>query len=208
MEGNRGGPLVVSCLPAQGPAEGIPMTSTAILTDDTATIVAEEENPFRWGVVIAGAFAATATTFFLLTLGAAIGLALMPAAHATDRLLQSGRDLFPGLPGLWLRCGRLSGGTADRAGRGEHRRRGIPRRRAWLCDVGAGRGGRCAVDCRRVGRDGIIDGERHRPAFRRSGRRHFLLGGHDVRSRSQYAADDGRQRRSAPHPRHERAGAG
>ncbi|HEY5083571.1 MAG TPA: hypothetical protein VII48_03545, partial [Rhizomicrobium sp.] len=58
------------------------MTSTAILTDDTATIVAEEENPFRWGVVIAGAFAATATTFFLLTLGAAIGLALEPAAHA------------------------------------------------------------------------------------------------------------------------------
>jgi hypothetical protein len=58
------------------------MTSTAILTDDTATIVAEEENPFRWGVVIAGAFAATATTFFLLTLGAAIGLALVPAAHA------------------------------------------------------------------------------------------------------------------------------
>ena len=58
------------------------MTSTAILTDDTATIVAEEENPFRWGVVIAGAFAATATTFFLLTLGAAIGLALTPMAHA------------------------------------------------------------------------------------------------------------------------------
>jgi hypothetical protein len=57
------------------------MTSTAILTDDTATIVAEEENPFRWGIVIAGAFAATATTFFLLTLGAAIGLALEPAAH-------------------------------------------------------------------------------------------------------------------------------
>ena len=58
------------------------MTSTAILTDDTATIVAEEENSFRWGIVIAGAFAATATTLFLLTLGAAIGLALVPAAHA------------------------------------------------------------------------------------------------------------------------------
>jgi hypothetical protein len=58
------------------------MTSTAVLTDDSTTIVAQEESPFRWGVVIAGAFAATATTFFLLTLGAAIGLALVPAAHA------------------------------------------------------------------------------------------------------------------------------
>ena len=58
------------------------MISTAIVTDDTTAIVAEEENEFRWGTVIAGAFAATATTFFLLTLGAAIGLALVPAAHA------------------------------------------------------------------------------------------------------------------------------
>ena len=58
------------------------MTSTAILTDDTTTIVAEEEHPFRWGVVIAGAFAATATTFFLLTLGAGLGLALVPMPHA------------------------------------------------------------------------------------------------------------------------------
>jgi hypothetical protein len=58
------------------------MTSTAVLTDDTATIVAEEEHHFRWGVVIAGAVAATATSFFLLTLGAGIGLALVPAEHA------------------------------------------------------------------------------------------------------------------------------
>ena len=46
------------------------MTSTAVLTDDTATIVAEDENQFRWGIVIAGAIAAIATSFFLLTLGA------------------------------------------------------------------------------------------------------------------------------------------
>jgi hypothetical protein len=59
------------------------MTSTAILTDDTTAIVAEEEPKFRWGVVIAGAFAATATTFFLLTLGAGVGLALVPVAHST-----------------------------------------------------------------------------------------------------------------------------
>ena len=59
------------------------MTSTAILTDDTTAIVAEEEPKFRWGVVIAGAFAATATTFFLLTLGAGVGLALVPIAHSS-----------------------------------------------------------------------------------------------------------------------------
>lgn len=70
------------------------MTSTAILTDDTATIVAEEENPFRWGVVIAGAFAATATTFFLLTLGAAIGLALTPMAHARTTFFTLGAIYF------------------------------------------------------------------------------------------------------------------
>ena len=79
MEGNRAGLWLFPACPHRGEKN---MTSTAILTDDTATIVAEEENPFRWGVVIAGAFAATATTFFLLTLGAAIGLALVPAAHA------------------------------------------------------------------------------------------------------------------------------
>lgn len=58
------------------------MASTAVVTGDTATIVAEEERKFRWGVAIAGAFAATATSLFLLTLGAGIGLALVPAAHA------------------------------------------------------------------------------------------------------------------------------
>ena len=70
------------------------MTSTAILTDDTTTIVAEEPSPFRWGVVIAGAFAATATTLFLLTLGAAIGLALVPAAHAKTTFFTLGAIYF------------------------------------------------------------------------------------------------------------------
>ena len=46
------------------------MTSPAILTDDSATIVAEEEDKVRWGIAIAGAIAAIATTLFLLTLGA------------------------------------------------------------------------------------------------------------------------------------------
>jgi len=59
------------------------MTSTAVLTEDSATIVAEDANRFRWGVAIAGAIAATATTLFLLTLGAGVGLALVKAPHAT-----------------------------------------------------------------------------------------------------------------------------
>ena len=41
------------------------MTSTAILTEDATTIVAEEGSRFSWGVAIAGAIAATATTFFV-----------------------------------------------------------------------------------------------------------------------------------------------
>src|SRR5579884_2396157 len=57
------------------------MPSTAVLTGDTATIV-DDQGSFRWGVVIAGAFAATATSFFLLTLGAGVGLALVPVPHA------------------------------------------------------------------------------------------------------------------------------
>jgi hypothetical protein len=58
------------------------MTSTAFLTEDATTIVAEESSRFSWGVAIAGAVAATATTFFLLTLGSGVGLALVSPAHA------------------------------------------------------------------------------------------------------------------------------
>jgi hypothetical protein len=61
---------------------GFVMTSTAILTEDATTIVAEEGSRFSWGVAIAGAIAATATTFFLLTLGSGVGLALASPAHA------------------------------------------------------------------------------------------------------------------------------
>lgn len=53
------------------------MTSTAVLTEDSTTIVAEDKNRFSWGIVIAGAVAATATTFFLLTLGGGVGLAFL-----------------------------------------------------------------------------------------------------------------------------------
>jgi hypothetical protein len=58
------------------------MTSTAILTEGTNTIVEEEGSRFSWGIAIAGAVAAAATTFFLLTLGSGIGLALNSSARA------------------------------------------------------------------------------------------------------------------------------
>jgi len=60
------------------------MANTAILTEDSTTIVAEEPNRFNWGVAIAGAIAAVATTFFLLTLGSGVGLALAPAPNAPN----------------------------------------------------------------------------------------------------------------------------
>src|SRR3954470_15238361 len=60
------------------------MTSTAIVTEDTTTIVAEEQAHFNWGVAIVGAVAATATTFFLITLGGGVGLAFL-SVPATSR---------------------------------------------------------------------------------------------------------------------------
>jgi hypothetical protein len=53
------------------------MTTAAVLTEDSTTIVAEPGSRFSWGITIAGAVAATATTFFLLTLGAGVGLAFL-----------------------------------------------------------------------------------------------------------------------------------
>jgi hypothetical protein len=60
------------------------MTSTAILTEDSATIVADEGSRFSWSVSIAGAAAALATSFFLITLGAGVGLALAPAPNSPN----------------------------------------------------------------------------------------------------------------------------
>jgi hypothetical protein len=53
------------------------MTTATVLTEDTTTIVGEQGGRFSWGITIAGAVAATATTFFLLTLGAGVGLAFL-----------------------------------------------------------------------------------------------------------------------------------
>ena len=59
------------------------MSNTAVVTDDSAVIVADEGSRFSWGITIAGAAAATATTFFLISLGSGIGLALAKVPTTT-----------------------------------------------------------------------------------------------------------------------------
>jgi len=56
------------------------MNTTTVLNDDTAVLVTEERH-FHWGAAIAGAVAATATSFFLITLGSGVGLALASPGH-------------------------------------------------------------------------------------------------------------------------------
>jgi hypothetical protein len=60
------------------------MTSTAVLTEDSATIVAEEGSRFSWGIALAAAAAAMATSFFLLTLGAGVGLGFLALPASTQ----------------------------------------------------------------------------------------------------------------------------
>lgn len=55
------------------------MNNTAVVTDGETVIVAEEGARFSWGITIAGAVAAIATTSFLVALGAGVGLALAPS---------------------------------------------------------------------------------------------------------------------------------
>lgn len=59
------------------------MTTTTVLSDDTATIVQDEVSRFNWGAVVAGAVIATAITFFLISAGSGLGLALTSARSAT-----------------------------------------------------------------------------------------------------------------------------
>jgi hypothetical protein len=73
------------------------MTSTAVVTEDATTIVADEQARFNWGAVIAGAIAATATTFFLGMLGAGVGLGFMtipPSASRATTFLTLGAIYF------------------------------------------------------------------------------------------------------------------
>lgn len=59
------------------------MSNTAVVTEDGTMIVAEDTNRFGWGITIAGAIAATATTFFLVSLGGGIGLGLVSLPTTT-----------------------------------------------------------------------------------------------------------------------------
>ena len=73
------------------------MTSTAVLTEDSTTIVADDSTRFSWGITIAGAVAATATSFFLITLGAGVGLAFM-----TVPATPGGTTTFLTLGAIWF----------------------------------------------------------------------------------------------------------
>jgi hypothetical protein len=73
------------------------MTSTAVLTEDSTTIVAGDSTRFSWGITIAGAVAATATSFFLITLGAGVGLAFLTLPTS-----QGGSTTFLTLGAIWF----------------------------------------------------------------------------------------------------------
>jgi hypothetical protein len=80
------------------------MTSTAVLTEDSTTIVADDRTRFSWGITIAGAVAATATSFFLITLGGGVGLAFLPASSG-------GVATFLTLGAIWFFASQAFGFT-------------------------------------------------------------------------------------------------
>jgi hypothetical protein len=59
------------------------MSTTTVVSDNTATIVRDDVSRFRWGPVIAGAVIATAITFLLVSFGSGLGLALS-SAHSSS----------------------------------------------------------------------------------------------------------------------------
>jgi hypothetical protein len=59
------------------------MSTTTVLSDDTATILREDVPAFSLGAVIAGAAIAAAVSFFLVSVGAGLGLALTSVHNAT-----------------------------------------------------------------------------------------------------------------------------
>src|SRR5476651_2449485 len=65
------------------------MTTTTVLSDDTATIVRDDVSRFSWGPVVAGAVIATAVTFFLVLIGSGLGLALTSTRSATGSGLKT-----------------------------------------------------------------------------------------------------------------------
>lgn len=76
------------------------MTATTVLTPDTATTVISDEIPpprFSWAAAFAGAVAAAATIFFLLSLGAGVGLSLTTAPellHGTAPTFLTGGAIY------------------------------------------------------------------------------------------------------------------
>ena len=59
------------------------MTTTAVLSEDSTTIVQDEGSRFEWAAVVAGAIIGTAITFFLVSVGTGLGLSLVSVHGAT-----------------------------------------------------------------------------------------------------------------------------
>ena len=59
------------------------MTTTAVLSEDTTTIIQDEGSRFEWAAVVAGAIIGTAITFFLVSVGTGLGLSLVSVHGAT-----------------------------------------------------------------------------------------------------------------------------
>ena len=81
------------------------MSTTTVLSDDTATIVRDDVPTFSLGPVIAGAAIAAAVGFFLVSVGTALGLGLT-SAHATT---VSGAKTFLTLGAIYLMAAQAFG---------------------------------------------------------------------------------------------------
>ena len=91
------------------------MSATTILTDDTATTVVSDDfangagrRRFSWSAALAGAFVATAVTFFLLTLGTGFGLSLV----TTPNLLHGAAPTFLTLGAVYFLVAQAFGFAA------------------------------------------------------------------------------------------------
>ena len=68
--------------------------STTVLTEDTATIIANDRARLSWGICAAGAVAAIATSFFLLALGGGVGLSMAARGTSPAVMLSLGAIYF------------------------------------------------------------------------------------------------------------------
>jgi len=116
------------------------MTTTTILSEDSATIVRDDMTRFNWSAAIVGAVIATAVTFFLVTLGSWHRPCALFCTKCECRRPQSlphlRRDLFLRCRGFRL-CGWWTyRGTTDRTSSREHQGRRISGWCAWLGGLG------------------------------------------------------------------------